>query len=67
MSKYKSYDEFWLERLSYEAQPASFTKEEVEWAIRQTEHKYFGEYQLCDNELIAVDILVHVAKECINE
>ena len=57
-----SYDEFWMKYLSLEA-VTYFSKEEIAWAIKQTEYKYFGHYELSDQERIAVEILVWAAKE----
>ena len=60
---YKDYNSFWLERLSY-GKVREFTKEEIRWAIKQIEQdKYFGYYELSENQRIAVDVLVWVAEE----
>lgn len=61
-----SYDTFRMEYFSY-GKTAQFTKEEIQWAINQTEYKYFGYYEFDDTQKIAVDILVHIAKEKLNE
>ncbi|QDP50351.1 MAG: hypothetical protein Tp178MES00d2C33159851_141 [Prokaryotic dsDNA virus sp.] len=64
--KEMEYEEFWLERLSYKAKEQgtdTFTKEEVEWAIKQTDYKYFGDYEFSDQQKMAVDILVWAAQE----
>lgn len=64
--KEMEYEESWLERLSYKAKEQgtdAFTKEEVEWAIKQTDYKYFGDYEFSDQQKMAVDILVWAAQE----
>ena len=61
-----SYDEFWMKYLSLGA-VTYFSKEEIAWAIKQTEYKYFGYYELSDQERIAVEILVWAAKEEIKD
>ena len=43
------------------------TKEEIESAIKCTEYKYFGDYEMHESERDAVDILVNVAKQKLNE
>lgn len=67
--KYSSYSDFWLERLSYDAIQNGngnnhFTKEEIQWALKQADGKYFGDYEMDDNQRIAVSIMVQV---CENE
>lgn len=60
-----TYNQFYMERTSWSAEqkaPIHFTKEEVEWAIEQTEYKYFGSYEFSDQQIIAVEILVCAAK-----
>ena len=56
---YNTYDEFWLERLSYEPKQKGiyFSREEREWALKQTDYKYFGYYEFDDKQRIAVAIL----------
>ena len=63
--EYGDYHTFWMARMSYTAQPTEFTKEEIQWAIKQTEYKYFGDYEFCGKQRIAMDILVWAANECI--
>lgn len=65
-----TYNQFYMERLSWTSQqnvPNSihFTKEEIEWAIDQTDYKYFGQYEFSDQQQMAVEILVWAAKEMI--
>ena len=46
---YNSYNHFWLERLSYDAIQNGknhFTKEEIQWALKQTAYEDFGDYEL---------------------
>lgn len=59
-----TYNQFYMERTSWSAEqkaPIQFTKEEIEWAIKQTEYKYFGSYEFSDQQQMAVEILVWVA------
>lgn len=58
-----SYNQFWLARLSLDAQPINFTKDEIEWALKQIDYKYFGDYEFSNQQKMAVDILEWVAKE----
>ena len=58
-----TYNQFWLARLSVDAQPTHFTKDEVEWALKEIDYKYFGQYEFSDQQKMAVDILEWVAKE----
>lgn len=58
MFKDMDYNQFWLSRLSLDAQPVYFTKEEREWALRQADYKYFGDYEMDDSQRIALEILV---------
>lgn len=60
---YKNYHDFWLERLSVDAQPHFFNDYEIRWAILQTEYKYFGDSELTDTQQAAIDILVWCAQE----
>lgn len=65
-----SYHDFYMDRTSWTAQqksPIFFTKEEVQWAVKQTDYKYFGDYEFSDQQKMAVDILVWVAQEKIRE
>lgn len=60
-----TYNQFYMERTSWSAEqkgPIQFTKDEIEWAIKQTEYKYFGSYEFSDQQQMAVEILVWVAK-----
>lgn len=60
-----TYNQFYMERTSWSAEqkaPIHFTKEEIEWAIEQTEYKYFGSYEFSDQQTMAVEILVWAAK-----
>ena len=44
-----TYNQFYMERTSWSAEqkaPIHFTTEEIQWAIEQTEYKYFGSYGL---------------------
>ena len=63
-----TYNQFYMERLSWTSQqnvPNSihFTTEEIQWAIEQTQYKYFGSYEFTEQQQMAVEILVWVAKE----
>lgn len=61
-----TYHDFYMERASYTAQskePLKFSKEEIEWAVEQTEYKYFGDYEFTDQQKIAVEIIVWASKE----
>lgn len=60
--KEMSYDQFWLKHFSYSVK-THFTAEEIQWAIKQTEYKYFGDYDLSDQQKMAVDILVWASSE----
>jgi hypothetical protein len=65
-----TYNQFYMERTSWSAQqkaPIHFTVEEIEWAIEQTEYKYFGNYEMTDQQQIAVEILIWCAREKLNE
>ena len=60
---YNNYNQFWLERLSHDAIQNGknhFTKEEIQWALKQADYKYFGDYEMDDNQRIAVSIMVCV-------
>lgn len=41
-----------------ESKTTTPTKEELEWAIHETEYKYFGDYKFSESQWKAVDILV---------
>lgn len=58
-----TYNQFWLARLSLDAQPIHFAKEEIEWALKQIDYKYFGSYEFTDQQSMAMDILEWAAKE----
>lgn len=61
-----TYNDFYMKRISWTAEQIAaihFTKEEIEWAIYETEYKYFGTYEFTDQQQMAVDILVWCAKE----
>lgn len=61
-----TYNQFYMERTSWSAEQKGaihFTTEEIQWAIEQTEYKYFGSYEFSDQQEMAVVILVWVAKE----
>ena len=63
---YNNYNHFWLERLSYDAIQNGrnkFTKEEIQWALKQANGKYFGDYEMDDNQRIAVSIMVQVCED----
>ncbi|MGI4792929.1 MAG: hypothetical protein ACRYG8_02370 [Janthinobacterium lividum] len=45
------------------ASSADLTREQVEAAIKATEYKYFGDYELSDVERAAVDTLVSIARQ----
>ena len=62
-----TYNDFDKHRLYYgrSGAPIHFTKEEIEWAIYETEYKYFGTYEFTDQQQMAVDILVWCAKQLI--
>lgn len=68
-----TYNQFYMERTSWSAEQKAgeagihFTKEEIEWAIEQTEYKYFGEYSFSDQQEMAVEILLWVVKESLKE
>jgi len=64
------YNDFYMQRLSWTAEqiaPTHFTNEEIQWAINETEYKYFGTYEFTDQQQMAVDILVWCAKEMIKK
>ena len=63
---YNNYNHFLLERLSYDAIQNGrnkFTKEEIQWALKQANGKYFGDYEMDDNQRIAVSIMVQVCED----
>lgn len=53
-----TYDQFYLMHGD-----TGFTKDEIEWALKQIDYKYFGMYEFSDQQSMAVDILEWVAKE----
>jgi hypothetical protein len=60
-----TYNQFYLHRTSWGT--PQFTREEINWAIEQTEYKYFGNYEMTDQQQIAVEILIWCAREKLNE
>lgn len=40
--------------------------EEIEWALSETNYKYFGDYEFSDNQRKAVEILEKAAKDFIS-
>ena len=63
-----TYNQFYMERTSWNAEqkaPIHFTTEEIQWAIEQTEYKYFGEYEMTDQQEMAVEILVWVSQQVV--
>lgn len=54
-----TYDQFQLS-LAY---TEGFSKEEIEWALYETNYRYFGSYEFTDQQKMAVDILEWAAKE----
>lgn len=65
-----TYNQFYMERTSWSAEqkaPIHFTKEEIEWAIEQTEYKYFGSYPFDDRQEIAMEIILWKVKESLKE
>jgi hypothetical protein len=59
-----------MERTSWSAEqkaPIYFTKEEIEWAIEQTEYKYFGYYEFSDQQEMAMEIILWKVKESLKE
>lgn len=65
-----TYNQFYMERTSWSAEqkaPIHFTKEEIEWAIEQTEYKYFGSYEFSDQQEIAMEIILWKVKESLKE
>ncbi len=58
-----TYSQFYLERIATNAKIKAFSNQEVEWALKQINYKYFGEYPLTDQQSMAIDILEWVAKE----
>lgn len=65
-----TYNQFYMERTSWSAEqkaPVHFTKEEIEWAIEQTEYKYFGCYEFTDQQEMAMEILLWVVKQSMKE
>ena len=67
---YNSYNDFWMERMSWRAMESganTFTKEEIEWAIRMTDYNCFGDYGLDDKQEMAVDILVWASRKYLED
>lgn len=65
-----TYNQFYMERTSWSAEqkaPIHFTVEEIEWAVAQTEYKYFGSYEFTDQQEMAVEILLWVVKQSMKE
>ncbi|MCY1440348.1 hypothetical protein D9M71_566200 [compost metagenome] len=65
-----TYNQFYMERTSWSAEqkaPIHFTKEEIEWAIEQTEYKYFGSYEFSDQQQIAMEIILWKVKESLKD
>lgn len=64
---YNSYNDFWIERLSYNAiqnGKNKFTKEEIQWALCLVEDDHrFGDAELDDKQKMAVDVLVWTARK----
>lgn len=63
-----TYNDFYMQRKSWTVEqksPIHFTNEEIQWAINETEYKYFGAYEFKDQQQMAVDILVWCAKSSI--
>lgn len=54
-----TYEEFQLDSRHNQ----SFSKEEIEWALYEINYKYFGSYEMTDQQCMAVDILEWVTKE----
>lgn len=57
------YHQFWSEYISINSKTKGFTREEIEWALLETQYRYFGEYSFTDQQSMAVDILEWAAKE----
>ncbi len=58
-----TYSQFYLERIATNAKIKVFSREEVEWALKQINYKYFGSYEFTDQQSMAVDILEWAVKE----
>ncbi len=58
-----TYKQFYMERIATDANTKSFSRFEIEWALKQIDYRYFGDYALSDQQSMAVDILEWVAKE----
>lgn len=56
----QTYDQFYLERV---ASQKGFIRSEIEWALKEIDYKYFGDYEFSDQQKMAVDILEWVARE----
>jgi hypothetical protein len=59
-----------MERTSWSAEqkaPIHFSVEEIQWAIEQTEYKYFGQYEFSDQQEMAMEILLWVVKQSMKE
>lgn len=68
---YNNYNQFWLERLSYDAIQNGknhFTKEEIQWALCWVDDDHrFGDGELDDKQKMAVDILVWAAQKYLED
>ena len=64
---YNSYNDFWMERVSRTAMENgtnTFTKEDIEWALRLVDDDHrFGDGELDDKQKMAVDILIWSAQK----
>lgn len=61
-----TYNQFYMERTSWSAEqkaPIHFSVEEIEWAVAQTQYKYFGCYEFTDQQEMAMEILLWVVKQ----
>ncbi len=58
-----TYKQFYMERIATDANTKNFSRFEIEWALKQIDYKYFGDYELSDQQAMAVDILEWAAKE----
>lgn len=68
---YKSYNDFWMERMSriaVENGTNTFTKEEIEWALHWVDDDHrFGDAELDDKQCMAVDILVWASRKYLED
>ncbi len=58
-----TYKQFYMERIATDANTKNFSRFEIEWALKQIDYRYFGQYELTHQQLMAVDILEWTAKE----